>query len=233
MTDGQPSDGEDRRSDLAVMDANEYKQKRRLRRILDAQENVEDVANRSYEMFTAGEIGERGKNIVLLRAVKQYIREAWNLLVAYDDQLQEEQHGDSYAWNPYLDGPPVNEDGDRLGDPLGKIDMRGESPVYFWGLEDYLHADPLYDDVWQEEVQTRHGPDEYEQCSETRTVPEDVSWNAYLLTRRFLAEEKDMEVQFENMDDSLPVWGFTELTDTENYAEADSDTSDSTDLEVV
>jgi len=195
----------ERQSDLAVMDANEYKQKRRLQRVLDAQDNVEDIANQAYERYTAGEITDDAKNIVLLRAVKQYIREGYNLLLDHDDQLNDGE------WNRYLDGPPVNDDGERLGDPLGAIDMQGGRPVYFWGLLDVLHADTFYDDHWVEWTSRRHGPDEPVEQSATHTVSEDVTWNAYLLMRRFLSEEKDIELRFEDMGDELPVWGFEEV----------------------
>lgn len=206
-TDTGTGDDADRQSDLAVMDANEYKQKRRLQRILDAQDHVETVASRAYERYTAGEITEEAKNIVLLRAVKQFIRECYNLLLEYDRELEDG------AWNRYLDGPPVNDDRERLGDPLGAIERRGGATIYFWGLADVLTAETFYEDRWVETVESRHGPDEQEEFSETYTVPEDVIWNGYLLLRRFVSEEKDMEIRFEDMDDSLPTWGFSEIDD--------------------
>lgn len=210
------NDGSGRQSDLAVMHAHEYKQKRRLQRLLDAQDHVEEIANRAYQQYTAGEIHEDAKNIVLLRAVQQYIRECYNLLLEYDDGLGPGE------WNEYLDGPEVTETGQRLGDPLGRIEMRGGDDVVFWGLDGLLNADRFYVDEWTTPAESRHGPDGVEHHEARHTVPESVAWNGYVLLRRFLAAEKDMEVQFEEMDESLPVWGFEEVTE-----------ANETDVEVV
>lgn len=78
MADAQHTD--DRRSDLAVMDANEFKQKRRLERILDALHAVEDKADVAWEWYAQGEISEDAKNIMVQRAVQKAIREVYNLL---------------------------------------------------------------------------------------------------------------------------------------------------------
>jgi len=74
------SDNHDRepQSDLAVMEANEYKQKRRLERLLDAVDDVQDTADEAWNAYVAGEISQEARNITIQRTVQNAIRESTN-----------------------------------------------------------------------------------------------------------------------------------------------------------
>lgn len=191
-----------RQSDLAVMDAQEYKQKRRLERILDARDKVEEMSERAYGQYVEGHITEDGKNIRILRAVQEYIREVYNLIREYESELE------GGARNEYWSG----EEG---GEPLGRIEFESRQPLVFWGLSDVLHARDFYTEEWEEQKQCRHGPDQSETWTATYTVSEKVSMNAFLLVNQFLCEVKGLEIQFEEMENHLPTWGFEEIHDEE------------------
>lgn len=201
----------ERHSDLAVMDANEYKQKRRLERILDAHDHVEEAAATAFEELAYGEITEGGKNIVLLQAVKRYIREVWQLLVEHHEDSDEDSMDYLYRSN--------------VGQPLGRIERTRSDDVTFQGLADIVLADVTYRETWTETTRTRHGHVEETRHERQYTVPEDVSWNAYLLTNQFLSSEHDLELRFEELDDSLPTWGYEEVPD-EDGTEVHSDAYD-------
>lgn len=196
------ADGHDdgRHTDLAVMDAHEYKQKRRLRRILDAHDKVEEVSDEAYGAFVEGVISADGKNIRILRAVQEYIRECFTLLEEHRETLEGEPC-------PFWHGSE-----DR--GPLGRIEQRHADDIVFWGLRDVLAAQPLYTEEWEEWEQRRHGPDEFTTRSETHSVPEKVSVAAFLRLNTFLTEERDL-VGVEFDDDSIPEYGFRELEDWE------------------
>lgn len=185
---------DDRRSDLAVMDANEYKQKRRLQRILDAHDRVEDVAAEAWQDYVDGRIGHDAVNIAIQKAVKKAIRETYNLLVEHAD-------GDGTA-DRYWAGN---------GEPIGTIEFRQADPETIDGLADFLATQELYEETWQEPLPKRHGPDETVTRQASFTVPKGVSWAAYLRLKEFLSQEQDLEIRFEELDDSLPSWGFEEV----------------------
>lgn len=171
-----------RRSDLAVMDVEEYKQKRRIKRILDAHDKVEEFDDEGMYRYMNQEIQKDGWRMLLLRAVQEYIRECFNLVRQY----HVESDGDTdHYWT-----------GDR-NDPLGKIERQHASDVVFYGLRDVLHADLYYEDSWTEELRTRHGPNQTEEHRQQYAVPREVSWNAFLRLNEFLEEEMDMDLSFE------------------------------------
>lgn len=186
----------DRQSDLAVMDAQEYKQKRRLERILDAHDKVEEKIDEAEELFATGEVGVKGRNVMLLQAVQQFIREVYNL-------LDPDDHADYWA-----------------GTALGTLQME-TGRHEFHGLRDILYADTFYSETITQKVATPCGPDRTEEYSESYAVPKHVSENAYLLTKEFLSEEHDLEIQFEELDDSLPMFGY-EVVDEDIDANGDA-----------
>lgn len=189
------SNTDHRQSDLAVMDAQEYKQKRRLRRILDAHDHVEEVVNQSYGQFAEGIISMDGKNIRILQAVQEYIRECYNLLMEHSRELE--------------DGQNVYWVGSEADGPLGRIKMDHDRDIIFWGLHDVLHAEPLYTEEWTEYTDHRHGTSEFEEYSQTHSVPERVSIDAFLVLNEFLSEERDLVgVRFD--DGGVGTWGFKE-----------------------
>jgi len=197
----------DRHSDLAVLEANEYKQKRRLERILDAHDQVEERASDAFASYAQGEISQDAKNVVLLEAVKRYIREVYQLLRDYERNRDEDDP--SYL---YRETDP----------PLGQLAFDHGGGIEFRSLADVLMAETTYSETWEETEASRHGPDRTVEHSEQYTTPEIVSWNAYLLTSEFLTEEHDLELQFEELGDSLPTWGYEEIPDEEG-TEVESD----------
>lgn len=184
------SDSDERQSDLAVMDSNEYKQKRRLERILDAHDGVEEKISEAQELFTMGEIGSDGRNVMILQAVQQFLREIINLV----DDDDPEHIG---YWHDA---------------PLRGVTLLTES-VRFEGLYDILYADELYHDEITETVETPCGSDIKQTRRETFSVPKDVSIDAFLLAKQFLAEQHDLKLQFEGLEGVLEVDGIKVVPD--------------------
>lgn len=205
---GTDPDGDGRQSDLAVMDAQEYKQKRRLERILDAHDNVEDQAQRARQAYVTGEIGHDAKNILIQWAVQRAIRETYKLLVDHDrtrEDLESDDRTEENAGSEYWRGG---------GEPLGKIELgAGEEPVIVEGLRDFLTLPEQFTMTRQETVKRAQMAAETEVRQVSRTVPESVSWRAYFRLKEFMDDEHDLEITFEELDDSLPVWGFEEVKD--------------------
>lgn len=186
---GHDDDPDGAQSDLAVMESNEYKLKRRLKRILDARDKCQEVDDIAFEMAVEGDISEDARNIVVLRAVQEFIHEAWMLL--RDHATTDE---DGALTSTYL-----------TERELGGIEFESRRPIVFRGLADILHADESYPEAWTETVRSRHGGAEVVKRSQTHYVPRDVSWAAYRLTCEFLAEEHDIMLQFEDVDDNIPT----------------------------
>lgn len=192
------ADSAGRHSDLAVMNAQEYKQKRRLRSILDAHDNVEDVAAEAYRQYISREISEEGKDIVILRSVKRQIREVHNLLIEHHEKADEQNTKDYWAETE-----------------IGRIEFSDGSDVKFVGLKDILWADDIYVATWEEPLSTRHGPNGSETRTEHKAVPEDISFRAYLLLNEFAGRERSLDLQFQDLDDSRPFLDWAEGADDE------------------
>jgi hypothetical protein len=181
-----------RQSDLAVMDANELKQKRRLKRLLDVREKVEQKADEADEFYVAGKIDERARDTMILRAVKEYIRETWTLLLNHAREMRENEGRES----EYLETRK-----------LGVLEV-GEREIQFEGLISVLHAEELYEDYYQQEVVYPQGPNETVTRRVVESVPRSVSWQAFLCLNEFLAEEHGIQLQFEPSDQSIQSFGF-------------------------
>lgn len=192
MSENRKPHDDSRASDLAVMDAEEYKQKRRLERILDARDKVEEKQDNAAEMVAEGHLSNDGKNIVILHAVQEYIREVYNLLMDYHEDAE---------------GNRADVDPDYWGGwQIGSIDMVTDDEVEFEGLGAILYADNFYQESWTEEVTQRHGPDGVETYQQQHTVPEEVSVNAYLLVNKFLANETNLDLEFESTERPFNDW---------------------------
>lgn len=191
MATQQPNDDE-RRSDLAVMDANEYKQKRRLERILDAVENVEDKADEAWDLFVSGQISKDAKNIMIQRAVQRAIREVYKLLVDHEHKKRPAAHSE------YLVGDTEK--------PIGKIERQQAENIQIIGLYDYMKLDLLHSETLSQTVTPANKPPQTQTYTREYTVSEDVSWVAYLRLKEFLDEEHDLEITFEELEeDKLPM----------------------------
>lgn len=175
-------------SEIAVMDADEFKNKRRLREILESHEQVEDVVSQAHGEYVYGEIDEQGRNLVILWAVQRYIREIYNLLRNYRkkvDDTDEDDYPEDKYWHP------------TDQEALGLIELENSDDIVFRGLYDILHADDIYVENWTREQASRHGPSQTEAVSRHHTVPKQVSLNAYLLAKAFVNDENNLDVQFE------------------------------------
>jgi hypothetical protein len=207
LEDREHSDGRDWQSDLAVMDVQEYKQHRRQHRIFEVREDVEEQADHAFALYSMGEINRHGKNTLILKAVKKFIREVYQLLRQYEDSRAEGQK--SYLHRA---------EGQNI---LGQIEMNHSDNIIFEGLYDVVHADPTYTERWQETVQQRHGVNKTETYVRENSVPEEISWRAYILTNEFLADHYGQILQTEALEDKLPEWGFTQLADDDGEDGAD------------
>lgn len=201
MSESQHRD--DRRSDLAVLEANEYKQKRRLERILDTLDGVEEKSNSAWNRYAAGEIDQQAKNIIIQRAVKEAIREVYNLLRVYSRAVDHDPY-----WRGQLNG---GED----AWPVGELELPDGESVDVDGLQDFLQTQEVYRTQWIETVKDRHMPAQQRAHEQTTTVPEWLSFNAYLKLCEFLDEVHDLEIAFEEMDDSRPFNDWREDVDGE------------------
>lgn len=203
----------ERQSDLAVMEANEYKQKRRLERILDSIDKVEDKADQAWELFVSGDINHDAKNIMIQRAVKQTVRECYNLLLDYHKEATRE------AENPRAvkDNTPDADEyfAPRQENRLGAVEMDWEDDIPIYGLFGFLQSKELYEETWTERAKPRNKPARVERHTAKHTVPESVSWTAFMTLKEFLNSEHDLEIKFEELDDALPTWGFVEVPDEE------------------
>lgn len=183
---------DERQSDLAVLDANEYKQKRRLERILDTLDGVQDTSNEAWNRYTAGEIDQDAFNVTVQRAVKNAVRECYKLL--YDHHRNQE--GSERYWA----GKPSN--------PIGTIQRADGDEMKIVGLRDFLKTETVITEEISMTVGQRNGPPQTRHESVEYTLPRRISYQAYLRLKEFLDDVHDMEISFEEMDDSLPNWGF-------------------------
>jgi len=193
---------DERRSDLAVMEAQEYKQKQRLKALLEARQKVEEKSDDAEELYVTGKIREDGRNTIVFNAVKEYIREGWPLLLEYAE-------GD--GGGDYFDSRP-----------LGQLSVAGDT-IQFEGLIDVLFAPQMFTREREFEKQYPHGPSRTVVEAEQQSVPLEVSWQAYLTMTEFLAVEHDLELQFEELDDTLPMFGCDTIELTELGVESIED----------
>lgn len=196
----QRDDG--RQSDLAVMDANEYKQKRRMKRILDVLEAVEEKADDAWDGYVLGEISHDAKNIIIQRAVKQAIYETYNHLKDREESL--ENHDRYWAGYERVEqtengGQKAVADGGEVN-PIGVIELSEGQDEVIWGLRDFMETQHFYEEVITEKQRRRHRRPKVVEHRQRKTVPEEVSRRAYLLLKRFLGRELHLDVEFESME---------------------------------
>lgn len=208
---------DERQTDLAVMDVNEIKQKRRLMRILDSREKVEKKANEARELYVTGQVSQKGRDLLVLYAVREYIRECWNLLRDHTKSLDDDEPA-YYLSECHL----------------GTLDFPNSDreSIAFNGLYDYLHCSIEYEETWEETLEWRHGQDQTQVHSETHTVPLEVTWRAYLKMSEFLSEVHDLEMQFESLDRSVGSFGFESIDMREMDIETIDELEDAIETEV-
>jgi len=185
-TDYETHDDRGRQSDLAVMEVSEYKQKRRLERILDAHDDVEDTYDAAmYGAYVANDVQPEAVPVLLLRSVQQFIRE---LLHPLKEHAREADGRDRYWF-----GDPEK--------PLGGIHFEHRDDVVFVGLRDVLNADYTYETQWTEQVKPRNMPVTTETHREVHAVPEAVSWKAYERLKEFAAQERGLDLAYDESDE--------------------------------
>lgn len=182
----------DRKSDLAVMAVEEYKQKRRLERILDASDHIDERANDAWDELVNGQIAIDGKNIIIQKAVKHGIVTCYNLLLDHHEKVREEADGNGSAQDRYWTGTNA--------DPIGTIERNHSNDIDILGLKDYLETDTYYEDKWVVKHKPRNLPVRTETVVEEFTVPEWLSWQAALRLKEFLGREEGIEIKFESME---------------------------------
>lgn len=212
---GDNRNGE-RRSDLAVMEANEFKQKRRLERILEAVHRVEDTADDAWEDFVHNGLPNRGREIAIQRAVQRAIREVYTLW--YQDQGSENGEGRDELRSGWMGGQ---------SDPVGTVERRHEDDIVIYDLYDFMTANYVYTESVTRTVRRPNLPPRAETREYEYTVPEDVSWEAYARLREYLSEQKGLEITLEELEeDSLPLITGFDQSDPEGDGTAGSTEAD-------
>lgn len=181
-------DGQDDVSELALLGADEWRQKHRLERVMSALDRIEDADFVAIEEMVKGEIKPEGREIVLLQAVKGAIRESYNLLLSY----HREQDGADGYW--------------RTAEPIATIEAIGDGePIKFYGLADVLEAQNYYHFSWTETLDRRKKLPERVERTGMKAVPEEVSMKAYLLLKDFQSTQRDLGLSYEDEDDPLEL----------------------------
>lgn len=178
-------------SDLAVMEANEYKQKRRLERLLDAVDQVQDTADDAWNAYVAGEISREARNITIQRCVQNAIRESYKLLLDHSQAVEAEDGTRDRYWK-----------GDAH-EPLGAVTLLGEDVAVMVGLSDFLEAPTFFETTETVSEERRNMPDETVTRTVETTMPEEISYRAYLRLKEFLDDVHDLEIAFEELEDKL------------------------------
>lgn len=173
-----------RQSDLAVMDINEFKQKRRLQRILDTHDQVEEHAQNARQQYVAGEISHHARNMTIFNAVRRYIREVTPVLLSSAGGLDRITYSEE-----------VGQD-----NPIGRVEFEAQQDSVFWTLDDYYNAEEMYFETITEHHTTRHGPDKTMTYEVQHSVPVEASWQAYVLVNIHLAEQQGIEIQMEELE---------------------------------
>lgn len=210
------ADTRDRQSDLAVMDAEEFTQKRLLKRLLDRRERVTELANEARQHYVAGQIDERGRDTMILYAVQDYITCGWTLLLNHAKSQPADQHSE------YL-----------FERDLGKMQVLDDSEP-FSGLYDVLATDEVYVRETTKFVEYPQGPPKEVTKRESKAVPRRISWAACRLMDEFLAAEHGIELKVDRLDDAQHSFGFeTAANEQPEYETFDEHLNGDSDLRVV
>jgi hypothetical protein len=200
--------------EFEVADPSEYKQKRRIRDILDAKNHVIETKREIRHGVLLGQLDEQTGNHALRDAVEDLIYEVEPVLKGHPKKLQ--------YWGGLADedGNPVREDGhgqlvvvredeeyafddDPLwtGPHLGTMVLPDGDGYEFHGLGDVVQTpDPMVIE-WEEETDDEYDGEETETKQEVVQIPQDVLMSAYRTTNAFLFE---IGLDLEDSDDQLP-----------------------------
>lgn len=181
----QNGDGSNRVSELAVRGVDEYKQKRRLERILSDLEKIGDTSREAWMGYVNGSIDQRGRDIAVQRTVKEAIWECRSLLESHAKEKNPER--DNYWF-----GNP--------GEPVGIIEQAEGTDIVLAGLYDFLYQDEIWCESFTERIKPRNLPVETITREIWHTVPDTVSRDAAARLTKFLAEEHGIELATEQME---------------------------------
>lgn len=238
-----------RHSDLAVLGADEYKNKRRLERILDALDNIPEQADRAREQYNRGSISIDARRIAVQDAVNDAILEAMNLLRDHERSCREEagEAAIRYAASQDENFDPQKFEPQDINvealeklypatgawphsryftghpdDPgLGTIPQVKSKDIEVDGLAQFWKLDELWAETWTE----LEKPDNMEPREVPRhanhTVPRDISWAAAVRLKEFLNDVHDLEIQFESIPGGEAGFDYSDILDapTEGFGE--------------
>jgi hypothetical protein len=177
----EPTRDGERQSDLAVMGVDEYKQKRRLERILDDIDAIGNKSRESWDKYVSGGIDFNGKNVTVQRNVKEAI---WDCRQMLEDYAESVDGRDEYWW-----GDP--------NDPIGVIEQYRDPDIVIVGLENFLYQPETWFEEWTESKKPRNLPRETVTRRIEHTVPEVLSRDAASRLLKFLSKERGIELSTE------------------------------------
>lgn len=196
-------------SDLAVMEVNEYKQKRRTESILDSLDAVQQRDDELSELMAMGEITQQGRDMGVLHTVQAAIEDCRNLLLEYAkanaEKLTDGEGSDGQTHTRYADEYWHG----TLDNPIGQVSFHNGGTVDIIGLKHLLGAKMVYTETWTETVSSRHRGDEEVERSATHVIPRYISKRGYRRLMRFLDEEYSLDVVFE--DNELETWEYLDI----------------------
>lgn len=176
-----------------IDDPGEYKQKRRIKAILDARREVIERRRRALDLQAEGMIDETLAAHMLREAVEVYIMEVEN-------QIGEAERTEHYWEDVYLGALYIEE----------KDEVR-----HFKGLSSIMNCDnPIVEYVTEETRDFARGVTTQEYRIEYQ-IPQDVLIQAFRVVNGFIFRELGMDV---DSDDELPTWGFEEVHRDEEEA---------------
>lgn len=176
-------------ADLKAEDADSYKQKRRLRMILDARERVRDVFREVDTALLDGGFTEDVGNAAIRMEVVAYIHEL-------EDLIKNSNHQETY-WEEK---------------PLGELELEHSENIQFRGLASIVNSPPRFVEQWVETTEHRHRGNEQELRKRKHQIPRSVLERAYRACNEF-CHESSLNL---DLDEGRQSFGFeTELEDDE------------------
>lgn len=183
--------------EFTAKDPGEYKQKRRIRTLLDAKEQVPELEREIERAMLAGHLDEQTGNHALRRAVEHFIFELEPVLKHSDKQLE--------YWGGYVteDGQQIVPRGDKwvyaddeektygddpnwTGPHIGSMALPDGSQHAFYGLGDIVDApNPLVIE-WEEDVEDEFEGEQTETQREVVQIPRQVLMSAFRTANAFL-----------------------------------------------
>jgi hypothetical protein len=193
------SNGDDHDGDVAgypsplpePLDVQEFKNRRRLQSILDARDKAQSIRSSAEELVVNNEIRPKGRDILIFRAVEQYLSETWHLLQHHYDETGDRTY--LYDWD------------------LGKVSFSTGETIRFEGLSDFRAGQQAYTTSWTETVQWRHGKDIQKRKTEVQTVPADVSERARGAISDFLAQEHGIQLSTDSGEANTADFDYSDL----------------------